>query len=226
MKKGILTTNYILLILLALFTMSYDIFDMLLLKWAASTCFVVLAFVNFFYVRKTRPQKTKVALIMLIGMVLAMGGDVSINFSFIAGAAVFAMGHVFYLITYCVIEGFRKSDFALTFVFLAGLTCFLFATPIFDFEGLDVIIFAYCIIISAMAAKAVMNAYRDLSKSNLIFACGSVMFLISDIMLVLNLFAETSNITHILCHSIYFPGQWVLAYGMYHLATEKKDGRS
>ena len=220
MEKRVLKINFALLVLLILFTVSHIIFDILPLKWLASTCFVVLAFVNFFYTKKAKTEKTKTALCMLLGMILAMGGDVSINFNFVVGAAVFALGHVFYFITYCVIERFRKGDFILSFILVAIYTCFLFATPIFEFKGLEAVVFAYCIIIGLMAGKAVMNAYRNRTKTNLVFAVGSVLFLISDTMLVLNSFADTSNITHILCLSIYYPGQWVLSFGMFHLGNE------
>lgn len=223
MEKRVLKVNYALLVLLLLFTVSDNIFNILLLKWSASTCFVVLAFVNFFYTKKAKPEKTKAALCMLLGMILAMGGDVSINYNFVVGAAVFALGHVFYLITYCVIERYRKSDFILSLILIAIYTCFLFATPIFEFEGLEAVIFAYCIIIGLMTGKAVMNAYRNRTKTNLFFAIGSVLFMISDSMLVLNLFANTSNITHILCHSIYFPGQWLLSFGIFHLGNKSED---
>ena len=223
MEKRTLRINYALLVLLILFTVGHLILNILPLKWLASTCFVVLAFVNFFYTKKAKPEKTKAALCMLTGMILAMGGDVSINFNFVAGAAAFALGHVFYFITYCVIERFRKSDFILSFILIAICTCFLFAAPIFEFKGLEAVALAYCIIINFMTGKAVMNACRNRTKSNLVFAVGSVLFLISDIMLVLNSFADTSNITHILCLSIYYPGQWVLSFGMFHLGNEPKE---
>lgn len=217
MRKKVLTMNYVFGVLLILFTALYDIFDILPFKWSASTCFVILAFINFFYTKKNRPEKAKIALFMLLGMIFAMGGDVSINFIFVIGAAVFALGHIFYLITYCTIERIQKSDILLAFLLIAAYLCSLFATPVFDFKGLDAVVIIYCIIINTMTAKAIMNAYRKKTKANVIFACGSVLFLISDTMLVLNLFANTTNLTHILCHAIYFPGQWTLAFGMFHL---------
>lgn len=223
MEKRVLQVNYALLVLLILFTVSDIIFNFLPLKWLASTCFVIMAFVNFIYTKKVKPEKTKAALCMLLGMILAMGGDVSINLNFVVGAAVFALGHVFYLITYCVIERYRKSDFILSLILIAIYTCLFYATPIFEFKGLEAVIFVYCIIIGLMTGKAVMNAYRNRTKTNLIFAIGSVLFMISDTMLVLNLFANTSDITHILCLSIYFPGQWILAFGIFHLGDKCED---
>lgn len=222
MKKSVVLTNYLLLAVLILFTIGYDALHLLPFKWLASTSFVILAIVNFLYVKKHNAEKIKVAMLMLIGMIMAMGGDVSINFNFIVGAVVFAMGHIFYWITYCAIEKIRKSDLLLTLGLLLAILALLFLTPIFNFGDVAtaMVATAYCVIISMMTAKGVMNVCRCKTKTNIFFACGSVMFLISDLMLVLNLFANTSDITFILCHSIYFPGQWVLAHGMFYLAEE------
>lgn len=222
MKNTVVKLNYVLLVALLISTVCYDVLKAFPLKCLTSTWFVLLGAVNLFYVVKTNAKQRTVAILMMIGICLAMGGDVAIYFNFIVGAAVFAMGHVFYLITYCTIERIRKSDCILMLIIFAAVASFVFLTSIFEFGDpvMEVVIAVYCVIISSMTAKAVMNAWRERSKANLFFACGSVMFLFSDIMLVLNLFANTSDITFILCHSIYFPGQWVLAHAMYHLAEE------
>ena len=159
---------------------------------------------------------------MLIGIIFAMGGDISINFNFMVGAAVFATGHVFYLITYCTIQKMMKKDWILTLILFLGISGFLFLTPIFDFGDLamHIIIVVYCVIICSMTAKSITNALDIRTKSTILFACGSVMFFISDIMLVLNLFANTTHLTYVLCHSIYFPCQWILAHAIFHLAED------
>lgn len=222
MKKTILLLNFLLLIALIINTVCFNLFNLFPFKCLASTCFVLLSIINLVYAIHCKSSHLKVCILMVIGIIFAMGGDISINFNFILGAIVFALGHIFYLITYCTIRRIKKWDFAFMLIIFIAISSFLFLTPIFDFGDatMPVIIAAYCIIISSMTAKSITNAYALRTKSNLLFACGSIMFFFSDIMLVLNLFANTSELTYILCHSIYFPGQWILAHAIYHLANE------
>lgn len=222
MKKTILLLNFLLLIALIINTVCFNLFNLFPFKCLASTCFVLLGIANLIYVIQCKSTHRRVAILMVIGIIFAMGGDICINFNFILGAIVFALGHIFYLITYCTIEKIKKWDFALMLLIFSAIASFLFLTPIFNFgdQTMHIIIAVYCVIISSMTAKSMTNAYAIRTKSNLLFACGSIMFFFSDIMLVLNLFANTSQITYILCHSIYFPGQWILAHAIYHLANE------
>lgn len=224
MEKGIKRVNYVLLAVLIMWTVGYDVFRAFPMKCLASLSFVVLGIINFIYVKKNSKESLKVAGLLLIGLIFGMGGDVSINFNFIMGAASFAVGHIFYCLTYCTIEKIKKSDVLCTLALLMAILAFLFLTPIFDFGDIvmKVVIVVYCVIICLMTAKSIMNAYRNHTRVNNIFACGSVMFFFSDIMLVLNIFANTSDITSILCHTLYFPAQWVLAHGMFFLASGNK----
>ena len=224
MEKGLKRVNYVFLAVLIMWTIGYDVFRAFPMKCLASLTFVVLGFINCTYVWKNNKEKFKIAALLLAGLVFGMGGDVAIYFNFIMGAASFAVGHIFYCFTYGAIEKIRKSDLICTAVILVAILSFLFLTPIFDFGDIimKVVVIVYCVIICSMTAKSIMNAYRNHTKVNILFACGSVMFFFSDIMLVLNVFADTSHITSILCHTLYFPAQWVLTHGMFYLATENK----
>lgn len=222
MKKTVTLLNILLLIILIINTICFNTFNAFHYKCMASASFVLLGIINLFYIIYSKSSHIKIGILMLIGIIFAMGGDISINFNFMLGAAVFAIGHIFYLITYCSIKKMMKKDWIITLILFLGTSAFLFLTPIFDFGDLimHIIVAVYCIIISSMTAKSITNACDIRSRHLILFACGSVMFFISDVMLVLNLFANTSQITYILCHSIYFPCQWILAHAIYHLADE------
>ncbi len=98
---------------------------------------------------------------MMIGIVFAMGGDVSLEINFIVGALVFGIGHVFYLITYCTVEKLRKTDIVFMALLFIGMTVFLLTAPIFDFGDpiMQVLVVIYCAVISFMTAKSITNAF-------------------------------------------------------------------
>lgn len=219
--KRVFITNFIFLAILIFNTVCFNITNIFAFKCLASTSFVILAIINYVFAVKAKSSKLKIATLMLIGIIFAMGGDVSINSSFELGAAVFALGHLFYFFTYCKIRKLCLKDFIVSGIIFVGITCFLFLTPIFDFGEMAIVVVVYCVIICGMTGKSLVNIFYDPIVSNKLFALGSVMFFISDVMLVLNLFADTTRLTYILCHSIYFPAQWILAYGIFSLAKNK-----
>lgn len=224
MKKTILIINYITLVINIALAISYATYGGLFLKAMTSFSFVFTGILNMICVKVYNITKVNVAFIMLIGMFFGMCGDVFINLEFIPGAVVFAFGHVFYFVAYNKVDRMCKKDFIGAMVLAFVTAAFLFLTPIFDFGGIvfSVVIFVYCIIISMMTSKAVMNFKRNDSVSNKFWAIGSIMFFFSDIMLVLDLFADTPKITIFLCLLTYFPAQWVLAHGVYKLSVENE----
>ena len=74
----------------------------------------------------------------------------------------------------------------------------------------------YAVIISVMAGKAVMNFLRVKSRLSLILALGSVLFVISDIMILMHGFSSIEAPFDELCVSIYYPAQCLLANAFLH----------
>ena len=77
---------------------------------------------------------------------------------------------------------------------------------------------AYAFIISFMVGKAISNLLKEKNSTNKIIVIGSILFFISDLMLMLNKFGNIPG-TSYLCLGTYYPGQFILAFSLFKYAT-------
>ena len=77
-----------------------------------------------------------------------------------------------------------------------------------------------------MVGKAVSNYIQDRSVQNLIILIGSILFFVSDFMLLLNLFSTIKirvfgqSLFRLLCLTTYYPAEFMLAHS---IAYNKKQ---
>ena len=69
-----------------------------------------------------------------------------------------------------------------------------------------------------MMAKTISNLIRDPSKKNFVLVLGSVLFFLSDLMLLFRLFASAPVIMSHLCVIFYYPAQFILAYSITYVS--------
>lgn len=224
MKRAIVFLN--LLVLAAIITL--DVFlilsPSLVLKSAASICFVIGGIINAAYALKNGGNK-KFTIFMMIGLVLAMIGDI-VNYNtsvlyFISGTALFAAAHVFYIIAYYFMQRFRLSDILIAACIFLPSVLFITLAPIFDFGGIlmEIVCVVYAFILSLMVGKALSNLSLR-SAVSIIIAVGSVLFFISDLSLLLNMFGATHKIPRIICLVTYYPAQFLLAFALFAYAIK------
>lgn len=213
MKKGLLITNIIISILILVGDILFMTMGGLLIKSFTSAGFVILGAINLVFALRANTSNKKFAIIMLIGLFFAMLGDIILEINFIAGAILFAIGHILFFLSYCTLKSFHPKDMIVgVFIFIPAMLLIIFL-PIFDFGGIlmQIICIFYALIISIMVSKSIMNYIRERNALNLIIMIGSILFLFSDIMLLFNVFANVSRIFGILCLSTYYPAEILLA---------------
>jgi uncharacterized membrane protein YhhN len=159
---------------------------------------------------------------MLVGLTFAMCGDIVLNVWFIGGAILFAVGHVFYFVAYCFLQKFKWLDLIFGASIFIPSVLFITLAPIFDFGGIimELVCIVYAIIISIMLGKAISNFVREKNLTNLLILIGSILFFFSDLMLLLNVFANLSVVFDVLCLVTYYPAECILALSL--LQIEKK----
>lgn len=88
---------------------------------------------------------------------------------------------------------------------------------------MKVICCVYAAIISCMLGKALANMLREKTLANVIIFIGCALFFVSDLMLLLNVFAHL-RWASFMCLITYYPGQIIIAFGAYvwALRAEKK----
>lgn len=219
MKKYLNLFN-ILNVVLILAVLVGDVFYLktgeLWVKSITSAGFVAIGAVNLIYAIKHKTTHLKFCITMLVGLTFAMLGDIFLNIYFIAGAALFAVGHVFYFIAYCFIQKFKWTDLIPAAALFVPAVLFMTLAPIFNYRGVhfEILCIVYALIISCMMGKAVSNFIRERNVLNLIIMVGSILFVISDLMLLMHVFADIHRIFNILCLATYYPAECFLAYSL------------
>ena len=221
-NKQIFIINIIYLVLIL-------VFDVLLLtigypyvfKILASAMFVLCGLTNLIYIAKCgiAERQKLYKYLMFIGLVFAFLGDVFLieDSTFIPGAVLFAVGHVFFFASYCLLYKINWRDVLISLAIFSVALIIILVPPIFDFRGMLPVIIVYAFIISIMLGKAVSNAFqRDYRAENLWIMIGSLLFFLSDAMLLFSMFTDISGVFHTLCLVMYYPAEFLLASSIYY----------
>ena len=227
MKKLFVMANAIMLPLILIFDVAYMLSHGLFVKSVASMMFVSTGFINFIYCIKNKTN-LKFSIWMMAALIFSMLGDILLVLNFYLGAAAFAVAHIFYFVSYCMLEKMNRRDFIYGIsISIFGLSVILFA-PFLDFGGalMQSVCSVYAIIISFMVGKAISNLMKANNPTNIIIAVGSILFIFSDLMLMLDLFADI-KVAAYLCLGTYYPAQFLLAlslfvYGSINLSRQEK----
>ena len=216
-KSWFLLANAILVLGIFVGDVCYITLGGLLAKALTSALFVVLGALNLTYVIISKNKDLKFPILMLVGLVFAMCGDIVLEVEFIVGAALFAIGHIFYFVAYCFLNKLRWLDLVIGAITFVPSVLFITLAPIFDFGGvlMEVVCVVYAVIISCMVGKAISNLIAVHSFQNLIIVLGSILFFFSDLMLLLHIFANLPRVVDILCLVTYYPAQCYLALSIF-----------
>ena len=221
MKKIFASLNIFLAVTLSVGNFFYlgdmDVDIFLGKKWFCSGVFALLGLINLCYALLSGEKDKKYPAFMAIGLLLAFAGDIAINKNFIAGAALFALGHVFYTVSYCFIEKINKRDVFVSGGIFALAAAFLLLCPLLDFGGdlFLAVCVVYALIISCMLGKALSNFIRRRTAVSIVILVGSILFFFSDLMLVFDWFMDMGRIAGLLCMSTYYPAQFLLAFSVF-----------
>ena len=202
----------------------YDYHGGLWLKGVTSSWFFLHGLINLVYAKKQGIRETKVLYVIEVGLFLGMFADVLLGINFMVGVAAFALGHVFYIIAYNIIEKPRLKDLFFVLPISAISIFIVMGTPFINVEDpvMEKVLIAYAIIISWMLGKALSNLKVNKNTFTWIVGVGSLLFLFSDLILAIDMFGESSRLTWILCSYTYWPAQHLLAQSMYHYIHDKK----
>lgn len=188
------------------------------IKFLLSALFVLMGALNMIYALKTGINDKRFSVFMLSGLLFAFGGDIAIEYDFICGAALFAVGHILFFSAYCFNSPFRLKNLVWALIPFFPVALLILFAPFFDFGGelMKWVCIAYAIIISCMFSKALSNFISKKNAMNLIILIGSILFIISDIVLLFNVFSEISKSFRFMCIATYYPAQCLLAYSVFN----------
>lgn len=221
-KTVIFSLNMVLLVALLAMDIVYIIKGGLVNKGIASGIFVSIGIVNLSFAIKEKVD-LKFPIIMTIGLIFAMLGDIFLAIEFIVGAILFAIGHIFFFVAYLFITKFSWKDLIYGFGIFIPSMLFIVLAPIFTFNVLmEIVCVIYALIISFMVGKAISNLVKERSLLNIIIAIGSVMFFLSDLMLLLGQFASLP-VVGIICLVLYYPAEFMLAFSVFAYTCKQNN---
>lgn len=222
MEKTFRNLNIILFIATCAMTVYYDYEGGLWLKGLTGFCFVLLGIVNLVYAIATKQKKLSYAIWMTLGLAVCLTGDIVLNIEFLPGVAIFAVGHVLYIIAFCQLHKIRATDLiAVGLLFMLALAI-IKLVPFLDFGSslVENLCIVYGLVISCMVGKAISNFIHCRTRTNALLLAGSILFYFSDVMLVLCRFGDGGQLADTLCLFSYFPAQSLLACSVYSKIQE------
>ena len=216
MKRFFGLLNLLLIIAVLAWDVRYIQHGTLRIKTITSMLFTSIGAVNLVYAFAARTKKLYPAVI-LAGLCFAMAGDIGLHYSFVRGAMLFGLGHVLYLISFCILMKPKTADLLPFAILFIGASVLLLGYKRFHFGSTAMrnICLVYAFIISLMTGKAVSNFIRCRNALFAIAAIGSILFFVSDLMLALYKFARMPHYVDTLCLAFYYPGQCVLGLSTY-----------
>ena len=214
MKKSSLKLNAIMLAFILIFDILYMFKGGLFFKSIASILFVATGFINILQCIKNKTD-LKFPIWMMVALIFAMLGDILLVINFYTGTALFAIGHIFYFVSYCMLQKINCKDFIWGIgISIVAISIILF-TPFLDFG--DPLMYGVCcgyaFIISFMVGKTISNMLKENNSTNRIIVIGSILFFFSDFLLMLNKFGGMKWASY-MCLGSYYPAQFILAFSL------------
>lgn len=145
----------------------------------------------------------------LLAIVLTLGAtaDMVLELNFVAGAAIFALGHVVAIALYLRNrrDGVAAKDAGLAAAFVVGATAFAFALPDSDWAPPVAV---YTLFLASMAAAALASRFP-------LAAAGALLFVLSDLLIFARMGPlEGANWADFAIWATYFAGQALIAWGV------------
>ena len=217
----------ILLIINILFMIPIMVFDALFIngvgplkgdvfKFIGSFLFVCENIFNILYCKKYFiNEKNKFVWYLLIAQIIIFIADIVLEFDFMIGAIVFAVGHLGLITSFYSLEKFKIRDVICMLLF-AGVGVTVLSLYPFNFGDMKIVLYAYAIIIGSMLGKALSNIFSNTNRPlKLTIFVGVLLFYLSDMALLFrnygNLSAELKAVFIRLCLYLYYPSNIILA---------------
>lgn len=153
--------------------------------------------------------------IMLAGLIFSWAGDITLEFSFVAGLACFLTAHIMYISVFFMTPGenviFNSSRYMLLPVITYGTVLILILYNDLDVMLLPVIF--YTIVILTMVAGAINRRKKVNGLSYLLVLSGAILFVISDSSIAINKFSFKFKSSGYVIMLTYITAQYLITSG-------------
>ena len=186
-------------------------------KVLAALCFIIIG--HFGYLG----HKTIYTYYVVLGLILDGFGDLFLalrnifakNVTFLIGAICFLSGHIMYIRALSLLENNYLITCIVAGVILGAILFYLFNRVCRFSKVFTIVGIAYTSIIMIMVAMSVGVYYTYNSIYNLVFMLGAILFVSSDIILIINNFSKKEKWMHPVYSILYFIAQILISYSLH-----------
>jgi uncharacterized membrane protein YhhN len=201
----------------------------LLLKTIASFFFIAVAFASFM-VNSSQSVAIFFMLIMM-GLICGLIGDILLDLKIMykessslyhhGGMVAFLVGHLFYLTALIIYFGFNWIPLVIALVLAIIIACVSKFILKFNFAEHTVNTYAYSFTLSYMMTQACYAAItQGFTASTILLAVGAILFLLSDLVLVMTYYDNKDSRPFIAVnHILYYAAQFTIALSILYLVA-------
>lgn len=215
---------YLLMALCLFFDILYIIFNSkkknilgLLVKTLAALCFIAIGYFGYI------SNKSTFSYFVLLGLALDGLGDLFLalrnifakTLTFLIGTLCFLVGHIMYIRALFLLENSFIISCVVAGVVLGAMLFYLFTKVCRIPKAFFVVGIAYTSIIMIMVSMSFGVYWTNQTISNLVFMIGAVLFVSSDIILILYNFSRKDKWMHPIYSVLYFVAQILISYSLH-----------
>lgn len=190
-------------------------------KIIASGSFVLMNIFNILYSKFifNKSYNKLFSYILLVAQIVVFIADIILEYNFMLGAIVFAVGHIVFLTSFINLKRFKLRDLIFMLLFSIPSVLVVVFYPYLAAGDMFIVLIAYALIIGSMLGKAFSNTLSNLNRPlKWTIFVGALMFFLSDMMLLFANFTDKNIISRetivlfkYLCLFLYYPSNIVLA---------------
>lgn len=189
----------------------------LLVKTLAALCFIAIGYFGY------QTYESTFSYFILLGLVFDGLGDLFLALrnifaktaTFLIGSLCFLVGHIMYIRALFLLENYYIIMCIVAGVMLGAILFYLFTKTCRIPKPFMVIGIAYASLIMIMMCMAVGVYYSYPITSNLVFMIGAILFVSSDIILILYNFSRKDKWMHPVYSVLYFIAQILISYSLH-----------
>ncbi len=207
--------NIILCAIMLIFDFVYIFTEELLFKIITSSLFISIGLINFTQCIKNK-KDLNFPICMLTALIYAMIGDILLEINFKIGVIAFGIAQIFYCTSYSKLNSFVRRDFLYSSIIsIITLISMVFILGDIIFKDISMFILGgmYIIILSSMLGKSISNVVMEHRLVNVVILIGAILFFISDMCLIFNIYVGLSFYRYI-CLITYYLAQFLLSFSL------------
>ena len=164
-------------------------------KWLGSVCVLAMGIGCLIFALKYRKDRKFHSIFMLSAVAMVILADMIIFNSIAWGLIVYSIALTLMIVSFLCISRFEWIDLIYSGCVALPLISLVIFAPIFGFAniGVEIGVILYVLLLSCMVGKSIANAFRSKKTTELMTVIASIIFVISNFLILCNSFSYVSH---------------------------------